>query len=393
MHHIPLRASLMRALAPAVLLAACTQAPLASGPAGQPSSATRPLPSALPAAQHGRLGHNGSIAWLTTSQGLSLSTDAGHTFASVPLPASVSPTAIEAVDAVPGTMWLASRGPGRSVSVYARDNTAGRWSAGAKLTPTWPTDLGGAETQPPSSVWIIPGASNEVLVMTQLGISHSVSIPRPFVSDDGGLTFAQRVLPTPSDYNSPWDAIAVSGAAAVAVIGERFDLVIHSNDSGSTWAATSVNGVMSGADFVVGTPVFAGSTVYLPLTESQADGKAAFVLLRSTDGGASFGVLGAQTLALGMLAADGAPPLASAGGSWWLVSPMDGFVYRSADNGRTWSKAATALPQGVVDIAATDGQNATITVVENTCASGKSDCSSSQYSETTSDGGLTWTRF
>ena len=393
MHVIPLRAALVRALAPAVLLAACTQAPLASGPAGQPSSATRPLASAVPAAQHGRLGRHGTIAWLTTAQGLSLSADAGRTFASVPLPASVSPTAIEAVDAVPGTMWLASRGAGRSVSVYARDEAAGRWSAGAKLTPRWPTDLGGAETQPPSSVWIIPGASNQVLVMTQLGISHSVSIPRLFVSGDGGLTFAQQVLPTPSDLNSPWDAIAMSGANAVAVIGERSDQVVHSSDSGSTWAATAVNGVMSGADFVVGTPVFTGSTVYLPLTESQADGKAAFVLLRSTDGGASFGVLGAQTLAMGMLAVDGAPPVASAGGAWWLVSPMDGSVYRSTDNGQTWSKAAMALPQGVVDIAATDGQNGTVTIVDNTCASGKSDCSSSQYSETTSDGGLTWTRF
>ncbi len=341
----------------------------------------------------GHLGRNGSIAWLTSPPGLKLSTDAGRTFATVALPASVSPTAIAAVDAVPGTMWLASRGPGRSVSVYARDDAAGRWSAGAKLTPKWPTDLGGAEAQPPSSVWIVPGASSQVLVMTQLVLSHSVSIPRLFVSRDDGLTFAQEAPPTPSDLNTPWDAIAMSGSDGVAVIGERFDQVVHTSDSGSTWTASAVSGVAQGADFVLGTPVFAGSTVYLPLTESQAGDQAAFVLLSSTDGGSSFSSLGAQTLAMGTLAVDGTPPVASAGEAWWLVSPMDGSVYRSSDNGQTWSKAAAALPQGVVDIAATDGQNATVTVVDNTCASGKSDCSTSQYSESTSDGGKSWTRF
>ncbi len=407
MHTIAQRMALLRLLAPVVLLAACVNVPAGASAGNQPSatagvqpSVTSPSPSAAspspsaasPSPQHGFLGRKGSIAWLITPQGLSLSEDVGRTFTQVPLPSKVAPTAIAAVTAVAGTTWLASGGPGRSITVYARDSASGLWSAGTQLTPTWPTNLGGAEKQPPSVVWITPGGAKQVLVMTQLGLTHSVWIPRIFVSGDGGVTFAQRVQPTVSDLNTPWAAIAMSGTNAVAVIGERLNEVIHSGDTGSTWAPSTVHGVASGTDFVVGTPVFAGATIYLPVTESESGDKGAFVLLRSTDGGAVFDSLGAKTLPLGALSVGAPPPVTAAGATWWLVSPMTGFVYRSTDNGLTWSTAGAALPQGVIDIAATDSQNATVTIEHNACATGKTDCSSDQYSETTSDGGRTWTR-
>lgn len=375
------------------LLAACTNVPAAASAGNQPSATAGVQPSAAsPSPQQGILGRNGSIAWLITPQGLSLSEDVGRTFTQLLLPSQVDPAAIAAVNAANGTTWLASVGQGRSIMVYARDSASGLWSAGTQLTPTWPSNLGGAETQPPSAVWITPGGAKQVLVMTQLALSHSVSIPRIFVSGDGGVTFAQRVLPKVSDLNTPWAAIAMSGTHAVAVIGERLNEVIHSGDTGSTWAPSTVHGVASGTDFVVGTPVFAGATIYLPATESDGGGKGVFVLLRSTDGGAVFESLGAQTLSLGALVVGAPPPVTAAGATWWLVSPMTGFVYRSTDNGLTWSTAAAVLPQGVIDIAATDGQNATVTIEHNACATGKTDCSSDQYSETTSDGGRTWTR-
>jgi hypothetical protein len=69
---------------------------------------------------------------------------------------------------------------------------------------------------------------------------------------------------------------------------------------------------------------------------------------------------------------------------------MTGSVYRSTDDGLTWSAAPAALPQGVVDVAATDGQNASVTIAENSCQAAKTNCSSSEYAETTSDGGGTW---
>lgn len=391
MYSIAQRVAFLRVLTPVVLLAACVSVPAAGSPTSQASASAQVQPSASQSPEEGQHGHNGSIAWLLNPQGLSLSVDTGRTFSQVPLPSNVSTRPIAAVSAAPGTTWLASRGPGRSITLYARDAASGLWSAGAKLTPTWPTDLGGAETQSPSSVWIIPGAPNQVLVMTQLGLTHSVSIPRLFVSGDGGLTFAQRVLPTPSDYNSPWDAIAVSGTQVVAVIGERGKTVIHSSDTGSTWDPSTVHGVPSGSDFVVGAPIFAGRTIYLPVAESENGVQGAFVLLRSTDGGSVFDSLGAETLSLGP-AMGAPPPITAAGATWWLVSTMTGSVYRSTDNGMTWSNAPAALPQGVVDIAATDARNATVTIEHNVCASGKSDCSSDQYSETTSDGGQTWTR-
>jgi photosystem II stability/assembly factor-like uncharacterized protein len=252
--------------------------------------------------------------------------------------------------------------------------------------------LGGAETQPPSSIQITHAGEKQVLVLTQLALSHSVSIPRIFVSGDGGLTFAQQELPSVSDLNTVWDAVAMSGPNAVAVIGERLDRVIYSGDAGSTWATSTINGIAPDADFVVGTPVFAESTIYLPVTMSAGDDTGAFVLLRSTDGGEVFEAADAKPLPLGTLVLGAPLAAAAAGSTWWLVSPMTGVVYRSTDDGLTWSTAGAALPQGVIDIAANDDKNATVTIVNNTCAADKAECSSDQYSETTSDGGQTWTR-
>jgi len=381
----------LQMLAPVVLLSGCVSVPAAASPTGQASVSADVQPSASQSLPQGRLGHTRSVTWLLSPLGLSVSVDAGRSFVQVPLPSNVTSAQIAAVSAVPGATWLASRGPGRSIMVYARDSATGVWSPGAKLTPIWPADLGGAETQPPSSVQITPGGPEQVLVMTQLALTHSVAIPRLFVSSDGGLTFSQRVQAEVSDLNTPWSVIAMSGTQAVAVVGERGNGVIHSSDTGSTWVPSALRGIASGSDFVVGAPVFSGTTIYLPVAESDNGDQGAFVLLRSTDGGAVFDSLGAQTLALG--APMGAPPpITSVGATWWLVSTMTGSVYRSTDNGMSWSNSGTALPQGATYIAATDDQNATVWIEHNVCASGKTDCSSDQYAEITSDGGRTWTR-
>jgi photosystem II stability/assembly factor-like uncharacterized protein len=371
-----------------VLLAGCVRGPAASSGVAQPTASpavAQPTESQPP--EERVVGRKGSAAWVITTQGVSVSEDGGRTFAQVPLPATVAPTAIAAVTVVPGTTWLASVGPGRSVTVYGR--VSGSWSPGVQLTPDWPADLGGAEKNPPG-VSIIP-SGNQVVVMTQLGLSHSISIPRMFVSEDGGVTFAQRVLPVPSDFNTRWNAIAMSGTNAVAAIGELDSQVIHSSDAGSTWAPSTLRGIAPGADIAVGTPVFAGATIYLPVTQLVSD-KGTFTLLRSTDGGAVFDALGAEPLALGDLGLATPLPVAAAGANWWLVSPITGAVYRSPDNGLTWSATGGAVPPYALDIAATDSENASATIVHNTCATGKTDCSSDQYSVITSDGGKTWTR-
>ncbi len=55
------------------------------------------------------------------------------------------------------------------------------------------------------------------------------------------------------------------------------------------------------------------------------------------------------------------------------------------DDGRSWSKAPASLPAGVIGIGASDAQNATVTIQKDTCANGKSGCTSEQFLETTSD--------
>jgi photosystem II stability/assembly factor-like uncharacterized protein len=273
--------------------------------------------------------------------------------------------------------------------VYARDPKTSRWSAGTELTPSWPAGLGGAASMAPSRVAITPGTVDQVAVITQLVLTHSVAITRIFVSDDGGATYVQRVLPATSDLNTPWWSAVLSGTDGVAVIGDRMDQVVHTADGGSTWSASTLSGV--GGDYVAGPAIFAGTTVYLPVTEADVSGRGAFVLLRSTNGGATFAAGGDQTVSLGGPFDPAPAPVSAAAGVWWLVSPR-GAVYRSTDDGRSWSKAPASLPAGVISIGARDARNATVTIQQDTCAHGKSGCTSQQFLETTSDAGTSWTR-
>jgi hypothetical protein len=353
---------------------------------GAPSSAATLPASGAPAAQ-GEVGRNGSSAWAITPQGVYLSADAGRHFTQVPLPAGVAPATVTAVASnADGHTWLAASGQGPSFTVYVRDSVTAPWSQGVQLRPTLP-DLGGAENEPEGAA-ITPGAAGQVLVVSQLQLTHSVAMSRMFVSADNGVTYTQR----PPDMNARWDSGAIMGTNAVAVVGELSNQVVHSRDTAATWKLAVVNGVPPGPrGFAAGTPVFAGATVYLPITEPDANSNNAFVVFRSTDGGATFNADGAQGLSLGGPYEDSPTAAAAAGASWWVVSPL-GSVFRSTNNGLSWSKAPAVVPQGAVSIGATDSQNATVTVEHHVCASGKTNCTSDQYFETTSDGGQTWTR-
>jgi hypothetical protein len=242
-----------------------------------------------------------------------LSSDGGRNFQKVALPPKTNAAAIIAVTAIPARAWMATGGSGKTITIYALDTATTQWSTGTQLTPSWPANLGGAGAVPARLVWMAPGGPNQVVVLTQLELSHSVSIPRLFVSDDSGTTFAQRVQPDFSDLNAPWSSVALSGTTAVAVIGNRSNQVIHSADAGSTWTSATVHGLPAGSDFVVGTPLLAGSTIYLPVADV---GAGAFILLRSTDGGAVFDSYGAQEFPPGTFVGGGPPPIAASGNYW-----------------------------------------------------------------------------
>lgn len=353
-----------------------------------PAASSLASSSALaPQAAQGQIGRDGSAAWSITPEGVYVSPDAGRTFSQLPLPPNVPPAAVTAVSSKPdGHAWIAVAGSGPSFTVYARDSVTAPWSQGVQLTPTLSANenLGGAEKQPWGAS-ITSGARGQVLVVSELGLTHSVTLARIFVSADSGLTFT----PTSGEANGQWDSVAIMGRNAVGVVGELINFVEHSGDTAMTWAPAVVNGVAPG--FVAGTPVFVGPTVYLPVTEPDANDNGEFIVLRSTDGGATFNANGAQTLTLGGVYDPSPTAMAAAGATWWLVTPA-GAVYRSPDNGLSWSKAPAAVPEGASGIGATDSQNATVTVEDNVCASGKTGCTSSQYFETTSDGGRTWTR-
>lgn len=165
---------------------------------------------------------------------------------------------------------------------------------------------------------------------------------------------------------------------------------MHTSDGGSTWSASTLSGVSS--DYVAGPAIFAGGAVYLPVTEANATGDGAFVMLRSTDGGATFARDGDHAVRFGGSFDPSPAPVSAAAGAWWLVSPSSGVVYRSTDDGRSWSKAPASLPVGVIGSGARDARNATVTIEQNRCAHAKSECTSTQFLETTSNAGASWSQ-
>lgn len=158
----------------------------ASADASAPSTAAAvgSAPALAAQAAQGEIGRNGSSAWSITSQGVYVSADAGRTFNKLPLPPNVPPAAVTGVASnADGHTWLAVSGPGPSVTVYAGNSAAALWSQGVQLTPSWPPNLGGAENQP-GGASIASGAPGQVLVLSQLQLTHSVAIPRFVVSTD-----------------------------------------------------------------------------------------------------------------------------------------------------------------------------------------------------------------
>jgi hypothetical protein len=129
--------------------------PSESGTSSNPSSSPTSAPVAgdLP----GSVSLSGSSAWMLLDSGLSVSDDAGRTWATVPLPSSVASAAVAAVTTAPSRpIWLAVKS-GDGYLLYRKVDAAASWSS-VLLTPSWallPSDQG--IQGPADMVRITPG--------------------------------------------------------------------------------------------------------------------------------------------------------------------------------------------------------------------------------------------
>ena len=357
-----------------------TTGPTPSPTPGPSVTSAAPSPSYL----SGPIGFNGSLAWILSPTGLSISHDAGRSWSSVALPNGVQAASVMTVLAAEGrAVWLAVQA-GRSVRLYRQSAGEVIWSS-ALLTPLW-IEVG--PDRPPDSVLVDPGPGSVVTVTELRGLGMQTASTTTFVSADDGRTFVGH---EPDGWGSFWHSVTfVSPRSGVAVIGPSTadSSVIYTTDGGGTWSAASASLPEPGL-FSLSKPTIVGTDIEMLMTRWPGDGSTTYSLLVSHDGGATFVTIGTaprpEATDLGLPSAD------TLGQVTWIAPGGDaGVMYETNDGGTTWSTiSSVGLPAGS-EIHLTGPTSATAVVWENGCAGFKTGCWQRSYLVATTDGGRTW---
>jgi photosystem II stability/assembly factor-like uncharacterized protein len=247
----------------------------------------------------------------------------------------------------------------------------------------------------PNFVRITPGPSGSVTVLASDQLTATTSIPRLFVSSDGGATFRQHGSPRSSLLNTTWSALTfITPAEGVVVVGSVMDRLFYTADGGASWSPSSVKGLPSGVTVVDGTAFVNRLEIELPVVASTTSNGETLSLYTSDDGGATFsGPVGSVLTVQGNN--DASPlPLGMYGATIWVARPSGGDIYVTTDNAQTWTTVnAPSLPPGVSSMSVTSSTDAIAVVSSGGCAQFKRDCTIGTYFIGTTDGGETWERW
>lgn len=332
-------------------------------------------------------GIDGPAAWALSATQLSVSDDGGLDWSAVALPAGVDAGGVTSVVQAPnGELFLAAV-KGSTVRLYRKaSSTSAGWSY-TTLVPSWSSAATGFAFQT-SSVMITPGPTGMVTVVVTDELSHTEAIPRLFVSLDDGATFRQYPTPARSNLNRYWSSVTfITPASGLVVSGTGAggkEALFHTSDGGTSWTPSTIAGLQASANVAFGTPFAEGSDIDLPEVTSSSDGAETLSLYVSGDDGATFtGPIGRAVSAPNSLS-----PLAVRGQSLWVVHGDK--VYKSANDGQTWTVVTTAGLPEISAMSLTSASTATAVAGTSSCAKFKTDCTSDTYFVRTTDGGQRW---
>jgi photosystem II stability/assembly factor-like uncharacterized protein len=316
-----------------------------------------------------------------------ISDDGGQKWTVVALPTGVAGSSLAAVSVAPGGQAFLAVAEGDAVRVYHKTGSTAEW-ASTLLVPTWPKIAG--QQGPGDNVFITPGPGDLVTSVVSLRIGTSLGFSSLFVSTDGGATFTEHGAPEDSEVNTLWwSATFVTPKSGVVVGGPAQTDLFHTRDAGASWSPVSIGGLPSVYEF--GRPVVIGSDLELPVTSQASDGSELFTVLKSRDGGATFGDLKGGALSV---STDYSGPAISdsLGAVTWVVPRGGGKIYVSSDAGKTWmTVTASGLTRDVVSIGLTTPTTAVAVMANGTCTGFKVGCSQYHYLVGTTDGGQSWT--
>jgi hypothetical protein len=334
------------------------------------------------AAQVRIAGSAGRLAWKLDAAGLTVSENAGHSFADMALPAGVTPALIQDVSSSGSTLWFAAT-KGSAVGVYRRSGTAPAWQE-TDVHPVWPAGLGLAGAPDRS---VLEAQTGLLTLIASKSMSPTKSANELFTSTDGGASFIKRS----SQLMVPWwQASFATASGGVVIAGPARNLVFHTGDGGASWTPARMAGLRAGDPVTFGAVVDNAGNLELPATTMLANQSYLLTIYLSHDGGASFRAQPGPGLPLP--AATNAVAVAGVGASLWAAPASGGQLFTSNDAGGTWNRIASpSLPSGVESISIAGSGSATAVVQQAGCRSGKTDCYLTSQLYATSDGGSHWT--
>src|SRR5579875_1039957 len=232
------------------------------GLVGTEAMATQPADAVTPGAV--TVGAAGNAVWAVTASTFLSSTDQGAQWAKTTLPTGVTtgPGTAAAVSPA-GALWLLSANGSTATFYQAASSASARTTT--NITLTWPATMPGSSLVPASERVATFGSSPAGIVTAVVTAGGAKTAPLSLVllSTDGGKTFQQQNPPTVA---GNWTTAFTSASDGV-IVGDSnnsgIQAVYATTDGGATWQAATLPGYQASAMSALGTPLVAGSRIYV----------------------------------------------------------------------------------------------------------------------------------
>jgi hypothetical protein len=363
-----------------LLLAACTSTPSEGLASRKAVASTKAV--ALTGTLDLAAGFNGGAGWrVTRTQGFEVTSDGGKTWTRDPLPAVLSVSDIQDVQARPGGGILIAAGAGNSaVTVLSQSGPAALWTM-TTVIPRWPNDFPPPEA---ASAFFAQSPAGRVSLLIGEDSTHSTEFVGLFESTDSGRSFVQLrtgggAIWTSITFASARDGVAVVGAA------DRYQSLVHTRDGGATWIDSTMPPGLSRVS--LSQPVTTSSGFQVVATAPSADGTSSTVTVLHSSDGRLFERVGTALTT----PSEGVVTIAAAAGIVWVFVGNHTLV-TSDDSGATWSRVSgPTIPDAAESAGLTTATTGSTAVGDGSCLANKTDCTSTVETFTTHDGGRTWT--
>ena len=235
-------------------------------------------------------------------------------------------TSIQGIAVAPnGDLWLAGNIPD---DVYRSSDDGATWTSVGITGPSGQTSIRGIAVAPNGDLWLAGTTPDDV-----------------YRSSDDGATWTSDGITGPAGQSSI-TGIAVAPNGDLWLAGTTPDDVYRSSDDGATWTSVGITGP-SGQTFISGIAVAPNGDLWLA-------GGVPDDVYRSSDDGAtwtSVGITGpAGQTSISGIAFDPRTVPPRAAGDLWLTGATPNDVYRSSDDGATWTSVGITGPVGQTNI-------------------------------------------